>query len=100
MNEDFGGDFITLIDDDGNEVEMELLDTLELDDQMYMAFAPADADEADEEIEIVILKVQEENGDEILVSVDDDAELDRVYELFMERIETEESDDSDENEGD
>jgi len=90
MSEDFGSDFITLIDDDGTEVEMELLDTLEYEDNIYMAFVPADAEEGDEEVEIVILKVEEENDEEILVSVDDEAELDRVYELFMEHIESEE----------
>jgi hypothetical protein len=52
-----------------------------------MAFIPADTPEDSESAELIILKVSEENGEDILVTVDDEAELDRVYDLFMERIE-------------
>lgn len=90
MSEEFGNDYITLTDDEGNEFELEHLDTLEYNDETYMAFTPVLAEETPEddeaEIEIVILKVEEENGDEILVTVDDEALLDKVYEQFMERI--------------
>ena len=50
MSEDFGPNFITLTDEDGNEFELEYIDALELDGQTYMAFFPAvEEDEADEE---------------------------------------------------
>ena len=55
----------------------------------YMAFFPAVEDEADEESEdygLVILKSVVENGEELLATVDDETELDAVYELFMEQI--------------
>ena len=45
MNEDFGGDYITIADEEGNEFELELLDTIELDGQSYSVFVPADTDE-------------------------------------------------------
>ena len=54
-----------------------------------MAFFPAVEDEADEESEdygLVILKSVVENGEELLATVDDETELDAVYELFMEQI--------------
>ena len=50
MSEDFGPNFITLTDEDGNEFELEYIDALEVDGQTYMAFFPAvEEDEADEE---------------------------------------------------
>ena len=98
MSESFGPDFITVTDDEGNEFELEHLDTLECDGQVYMAFLPAsraeegedgkivDVDPDDEEYGIIILKVIEEDGEELFSTLDSDEELDRIYELFMERI--------------
>ncbi len=85
---EYGGDFITITDEEGNEFELEHLDTLEYDGEVYMSFTVADTPEDAEEIDIIILKVEEdENGEEWLATVDDDNELDHVYELFMRRIE-------------
>ena len=89
MSEDFGANFITLTDDEGNEFVLEYVDALEKDGVTYLAFFPAVEDEADEESEdygLVILKSVVENGEELLATVDDEAELDAVYELFMEQI--------------
>ena len=89
MSEDYGANFITLTDDEGNEFELEYVDALEKDGVTYMAFFPALEDEADEDSEdygLVILKSVVENGEELLATVDDEAELDAVYELFMEQI--------------
>ena len=89
MSEDFGANFITLTDDEDNEFVLEYVDALEKDGVTYMAFFPAVEDEADEESEdygLVILKSVVENGEELLATVDDEAELDAVYELFMEQI--------------
>lgn len=86
MSEDFGNDYVVLTDEDGNEVEFEHIDTVEVEGQMYMAFIPAEL-AVDEEAEVVILKVVEEDGEEILVSVEDDAEADRVFAIVMERVE-------------
>ena len=89
MSEDYGANFITLTDDEGNEFVLEYVDALEKDGVTYMAFFPAVEDEADEESEdygLVILKSVVENGEELLATVDDEAELDAIYELFMEQI--------------
>ena len=87
MSEEYGSDFITLTDDDGVEYELEHLDTLEMDDQVYMAFTPTDTPEDAEEVDIVILKVEEDGEEELLVTLDDDEELERVYAAFMKRME-------------
>ena len=89
MSEDFGANFITLTDDEGNEFELEYVDALEKDGVTYMAFFPAlenEEDAEDEDYGLVILKSVVENGEELLATVDDEAELDAVYELFMEQI--------------
>ena len=97
MDESFGPDFFTLTDEDGNEFELELVDTLEHQGVTYYAMFPAveedettgepkDIDADDEEYGLVILKVIEENGEELLSTPDSDQELDEVSELFMERF--------------
>ena len=90
MSEDFGPNFITLTDEDGNEIELEYVDAIEVDGQTYMAFFPTVDDEADEaaaeEFGLVILKSITENGEELLSTLDSDEELNRVYDLFMEQL--------------
>ena len=80
MSEEYGGDFITITDEDGNNYELEHLDTIEIGDDIYMAFVPADGED---EAEMIILKVVEENGEELLETVDDEDELNFVYDTFM-----------------
>ncbi|WP_122789537.1 DUF1292 domain-containing protein [Intestinibacillus sp. Marseille-P6563] len=86
MSEAFGNDYVVLTDEDGNEVEFQHIDTVEVDGQTYMAFIPAEL-AVDEEAEVVILKVVEENGEEILATVEDDDEADKIFDIVMERVE-------------
>lgn len=97
MEELFGPDFITVTDEDGNDFELELVDTLEHQGVTYYAMFPAveedeetgepkDVDADDEEYGLVIMKGIQENGEELLSTLDSDAELDEIYELFMERF--------------
>ena len=86
MNSNFGSDFITISDDDGNDFVLEHLDTIEMDDVFYMAFLPTDIDQDDDDYGIIILKVIEEDGEDILASVDDDDLLENIYSVFMERL--------------
>ena len=86
MSEDFGSDLITICDDDGNDYVLEHLDTIEVDDIFYMAFLPADKDEQDDDYGLVILKVIEEDGEEILATIDDETLLEDIYSRFLERI--------------
>ncbi len=84
MSEDFGSDFITIIDDDGQEFELEVLDSMDYKGETFTAFLPANMDEEDPDYGLIILRVvQDENGDELFESIDDDDELQDVYEHFM-----------------
>ena len=79
MSEEFGPDFITVTDEDGNDIELELLDVLEHKGQTYMAFFPAvpedETDEDSEDYGMVILKSIHENGEELLSTLDSEEEL-------------------------
>ncbi len=89
MSEEYGPNFITLTDEDGNEFELEHLDTIEYNGETYMAFFPAVDEEDGEESEdtgLVILKVIEEDGEEQLSTLDSDEELEAVYQQFMETL--------------
>ena len=89
MSDDFGPTFISVTDDDGAEIELEFVDSLEYRDTEYMAFFPAEVEgeSVDEDsVGLIILKVIHEGGEDILSTPDSDEELDAVYELFMERL--------------
>ena len=88
MSEEFGPNFITVTDEDGNDIELELLDVLEHKGQTYMAFFPAvlEEDEDSDEDGLVILKSIHENGEELLSTLDSEEELTEVYDLFMELL--------------
>lgn len=84
MSDDFGSDFITIVDDDGQEFELEVLDTMDYNGKTYTAFLPTNMDEDDPEFGMIILRsVLDEKGEELFESVDDDDELQDVYEHFM-----------------
>ncbi len=69
----------TLTDEEGNESEFELIGELQIDDNTYLALIPLEGDED----EYVVLKVEvDENGDELLVTIEDDDEFDRVADAF------------------
>lgn len=90
MTEDYGSDFMTIMDEDGTEFELEILSTLEYNGCTYLAVIPTGSDEEDE-LEVSILKsVEEEDGEPILCAIEDDAELESVYELIMEQLYEEE----------
>lgn len=90
MNEEFGPNFITVTDEDGNDIELELLDVLEHKGQTYMAFFPAvpeeEADEESEDYGMVILKSIKEDGEELLSTLDSEEELELVYQKFMDEL--------------
>ena len=85
MSDLYGDDIITITDEDGTEYVLEVLATLELDGSEYYALVPADADD-EEELEVSILKAVEEDGEEILCAIEDEEELERVYNTMMDSL--------------
>ena len=96
MEQQYGDDFISITDEDGKEYELEVLAELEHDGSRYLALVPAGSgDDEAEDLEVSILKSVEENGEELFGSIDDDDELDKVYNYYMQEIFADEDEDSD-----
>lgn len=81
MDNEFLPDLYELEDENGNKQTFELLDAMEYGDEKYYALTP-----------------YYENNDEILASIEDDDEYEKIGQMFMERIdEMFEFDDEDED---
>ncbi len=83
---------ITLTDDDDNEIEFEVIGEAELDGVTYFAMMPTENAGAEEGIiEYVLLKrEQDENGEDLFITLDDEAEFDKVAAYFDELFDSEE----------
>ena len=93
MENEYGSDFMTIVDEDGTEFELEILSTLEYNGETYLAVVPANGEE-DEELEVSILKsVVEDDGEPILCAIEDDRELESVYSLIMDQLYEEDEED-------
>ena len=93
MEENFEGEeldnIVILNDEDGNEVEFEFLDLVELDGEEYVVLLPVTEEGDEEEGEVVILKVEDSDDDsdeESYVSIDDEEVLNKVFEIFKEKF--------------
>jgi len=90
MEDEYGGTIISLTDEEGNELELEHVDTIEYKGAVYMAFFPVhegseDGGEPEDEEEdgLIILKSVTVDGEEQLATLDTEEELEEVYEQFM-----------------
>ena len=92
MADQYGSDFITIVDEDGVEYELEVLTTLEWNGSSYMAVIPAGENKDEFELEVSVLKSVEEDGESILTAIEDEAELQAVYDLIMDSLYEEEDD--------
>lgn len=88
-NEEYGNDFVTLVDENGKETEFEIVDSLVTENNEYFALIPTEtAENVDsDDGELVILKVVEENGEEFLEPIEDDDEYNEISEIFIDRLE-------------
>ncbi len=90
--EDERDDIVILVDENGDEVEFEHIDTIEMNGNEYVVLAALEEEESEEqdEEEVVILKIEHsEDGEDSFVTIDDDDELDDVFEEFQARMEEE-----------
>ena len=82
-------DYFTLTDEDGNELNFEVIGQCEKNGEQYFAMIPVEDEEdtADDDVcEYIILKLATEGDEEILVTVDDDDELDDIADYFDDRF--------------
>ncbi len=81
---------ITLKDEEGNEVKFEFLDLVELNNEEYVILLPITTDGEEEEGEVVILQIEDkdipDDEEESYISVEDEAILNQVFEIFKEKF--------------
>ena len=86
----YGSDFLTIADEDGNEFELEVLSTLEYNGCTYLAVIPASETAETLEMGVTILKSTEEDGEAILTVIEDEEELEAVHDILMDSLYEEE----------
>ncbi len=85
MSDIYGSDFMTIVDEDGTEYELEVLSSLDYNGSTYLAVIPAGSEEGDD-LEVSILKSVDEDGEPILCAIEDENELEAVYQLIMDDL--------------
>lgn len=83
---DFDYDIITLYDEDNNEIEYAVIDGVSYKDKMYLALVEAEHLN-DEECEFLILRSDKDGEEDVLSSIDNEDEFNKVMELFDEKLE-------------
>ena len=90
MTEEFEAGIVKVLDEDGKEHSFELLDAIETEDGRFVALLPI-YDEPEESLEddgeLIILKVESEDGEDVLCPIEDDELFDEIGALFEERLE-------------
>jgi uncharacterized protein YrzB (UPF0473 family) len=85
---EYGDNFISISDEDGNDFELQVLDEVDMNDVHYLALTEAANPDEEENLEVIILKViqDEATGEDLLSTVDNDAELEAIYQIFEDRM--------------
>lgn len=73
---------LVLTDENGNDVTFEKLDVVVLDGRSFLILAEVKDDESDE-IDVVILEIKEEDGEEVYDTVVDEEISKKVYSQFL-----------------
>ena len=81
--DEFGANYVTITDEDVVSYEMEILSRFFCGEQEYVALTPADAEDEAAELEVNLLRVSEENGEELLEAIADEDELERAYDTLL-----------------
>ena len=82
----YGSDFLSITDEDGQEYELEVLSTLQWNGGTYLAVIPAGDSQEELKLEVTILKSIEEDDEPLLCAIEDEAELQAVYDLLMDSL--------------
>lgn len=82
---------VSMTDEDGNDVEFEFIDLIELDGEEYVVLLPTEENDSEEDGEVVILKLEktESEDEESYVTVEDEGILNKVFEIFKEKFKDE-----------
>lgn len=87
MNNEFENNILTFEDEDGNSVELEIIDAFEISDTQYVALVDVEEPAEEQEEEVFIMRIEEdENGEDILIQVTDEEELETAFDVFKDRM--------------
>lgn len=87
MNNEAENNILTFEDEEGNSVELEIIDAFEISQTQYVALVSVEEPAEDQEEEVFIMRIEaDENGDDILIQVTDEEELETAFETFKERM--------------
>jgi uncharacterized protein YrzB (UPF0473 family) len=86
-----GNEVLTLTDEEGNEHQFSVIDIIEMDNSEYAILLPLESGEEEEE-EAIILRIDtDDDGNEILVDIQDDDEWEKVADTWASMVEDEEA---------
>lgn len=74
--------FYTLTDENGDEVEFQVIGNCEYNQNQYFAMIPVDYDVSADALEYVILKVISDENAEMLTTIEDEDEFGSVSDIF------------------
>ncbi|ADQ46401.1 protein of unknown function DUF1292 [Caldicellulosiruptor kronotskyensis 2002] len=95
----FADNVVTLVDEEGREISFEMLDKVNYNGNDYIVLLPLEEmEKEDEEAEVVILRIEDRDGEEVYVGVEDEEELENVFEIFQSRFDDEDFDMYDDDE--
>ena len=88
MLEEAAPDLLTLEDEDGKEVTIEVIDATEVNGTRYLAVIPyqEDPESLQEDAELILMRIGTDDEGEYMDIVDDDEELITVGKVFEERL--------------
>lgn len=73
---------VVLTDEDGNDVEFEFLDVVQVDSKEYVILLPV---EEMEKGEVVIFRIEGDGEEESYIGLEDEAEAEKVFAAFKEK---------------
>lgn len=88
-NQEYNPDILTLVDDEGNEHQFELIDSVEDNSKRYVALVPVyknPEELIEDDGEFIILRCVTDNGEEFLEAIEDENEINRIADIFEERL--------------
>lgn len=82
---------LTLTDEEGNEHDFSVIDMIEMDGSEYAILVPVEGQEGDEDEAIILKIVTDDDGNEVLVDIEDDEEWEKVADTYASMMEEEEA---------
>ena len=73
---------IKTVGDDGEEIELKILDIVSINDMDYALLLPADEDEDDEEAEVVLMRMKKDGEEYVFETIEDDNEFEEVAKII------------------